>query len=446
MGIFDNVLSWGSGVLNTVSSSFSSALGNVQSTVSQSVQTAANNVQRTVQSTVSHVSRSAGQAFTTVNTTVNTAVNNLQQAAQQAGHDANRSIQQAQQAAQQAASQAAEKARQAQAVAQQAIANANAAEILKSIAAVNPIAAPVIQSGMIAQQAGAIAQSILNAASPAKSQVISPADVAVAAPQRASNDWYLTYSAVDQSGKQTSQTWADQTGRQTAFAGIDAAGLATYYAEKGNAAEAAKYQEIAKASSQNAVLQAQAGTKGTYYDIQPGIFGRSKDEITEIIKSQYPGRSEMASPATLAANANTANAAAATGGNLIDSIIGVRDGMYDSGGKNVAIGIKNGYPEYVIAGVGTSGAALAADVIAPLDLVNVANLWFTGRGDQITQDDLLWAGIDALAVVAGAVSFGAGYAGVKGIKTAAKVAKTTKRFAYGGQAVLGGTALAGALI
>ena len=409
MGIFDNVLSWSSGVLNTVTSTFSNALSNanttrnnavtaVQSTVTNvqtTVQQTANNVQRNVQNTVNAVGQSAGQTFSNVNTTVN----QFQTAANTAGQQVNTAVIQAQQAA------------------QQAIANANAADILRN--AVN--AHPVLQ-------ASNMAQSLLQAATPAKSSVVSP--------RAASNDWYLTYSAVDQSGKQTSQTWMDTTGKQSGFAGIDAAGLVDYYTEKGDTKSAAMYQEIAEASKQNAVLQAQAGTKGTYYDIQPGIFSKSKSEISEIIRSQYPGSGVSTLASQAAGVTPTGNV------NLIDSIIGVRNGAYETGGKNIAVGITTGNAGTILSGVGTSGVALAADVIAPLDLINVANLWFTGRGDQITGDDLLWAGIDALAVVAGTVSFGAGYAGIKGLKTAAKA---TKGFAYGGQALLGGTALIGGL-
>ena len=409
MGVFDNLMSFGSGVLNTVTSNFSAALSNantarnnavnaVQSVVTNvqtTVQQTANNVQRNVQNTVNTVAQTANGSFSNVNT----AVNNFQTAANTAGQEANRAVQ------------------QAQAVAQQAMANANAADILRNAVNAHPV---LLASNM--------AQSLLYAATPAKSSVVSP--------RAASNDWYLTYSAVDQSGKQTSQTWMDTTGKQSGFAGIDAAGLATYYAEKGNAEQAAMYQEIAKASSQNAVLQAQAGTKGTYYDIQPGIFSKSKSEISEIIRSQYPGSGVSTLASQAAGVTPTGNA------NLIDSIIGVRNGAYETGGKNIAAGINTGNAGTILSGVGTSGMALAADVIAPLDLINVANLWFTGRGDQISGDDLMWAGIDALAVVAGTVSFGAGYAGIKGIKTAAKA---TKGFAYGGQALLGGTALIGGL-
>lgn len=414
MGVFDNLVSFGSGVLNTVTSNFSAALSNantvrnnavtaVQSAVTNvqtTVQQTANNVQRNVQNTVNTVAQTANRSFSNVNT----AVSNFQTAANTAGQEANRVVQ------------------QAQAVAQQAMANANAADILRNAVNAHPV--------LLASN---IAQSLLQAATPAKSAAVS---LSMTPSQAASNDWYLTYSAVDQSGKQTSQTWMNQTGKQAGNAGISAAGLADYYTEKGNTEQAAMYREIAEASKQNAVLQAQAGTKGTYYDIQPGIFSKSKSEISEIIKSQYPGGRVSTLASQAAGVAPTGNA------NLIDSIIGVRNGMYDSGGKNIAVGITTGNAGTILSGVGTSGVALAADVIAPLDLVNVANLWFTGRGDQITGDDLLWAGIDALAVVAGTVSFGAGYAGIKGLKTAAKA---TKGFAYGGQALLGGTALIGGL-
>jgi hypothetical protein len=245
-----------------------------------------------------------------------------------------------------------------------------------------------------------------------------------AASQESDPDWYLTYSAVDQSGKQTSQTWQSTTGKQTAFAGIDAAGLSVYYAQKGNAQAAAMYGEIAEASKQNTVLSAQAGTKGTYYDIQPGLYGKSSEELTQIIKSQYPDTPAAVETDTAVTNDLSGNPVS----QLAGGVVSFRDNLYKS--DNIAANI----------------GGLAVDVVAPVDLIDVTNLWMTGRGDQITGEKLLWAGLDALALVAVPFSFGGSLAlraGVKGVakslKTTGKVVGTvTKPVSFGGQLGVGG--------
>ena len=297
----------------------------------------------------------------------------------------------------------------------QTLAKTNPAEILKSAAALHPVS---------------LIGNLFN--SPTAPKATTPAPKATTA--GSDNNWYLTYSAVDQSGKQTSQTWADQSGKQTAFAGIDAAGLSAYYAGKGDTNQAAMYGEIAKASSQNAVLQAQAGTKGTYYDIQPGLYGKSSEELAGIVKSQYPQisrpmdglvtRSANVTPANVAVNNLSENPVS----QLAGGVVGFRDNLYNS--DNIAANI----------------GGLAVDVIAPIDLLDVSNLWFTGRGDQITGEKLLWAGLDALALAAVPFSFGGSLAlraGVKGVAKSLKVTgravgTVTKPVSFGGQLGVGG--------
>jgi len=252
----------------------------------------------------------------------------------------------------------------------------------------------------------------------------------------ASNDWYLTYSSVDQSGKQTSQTWMNKDGSQKAFAGIDAAGLASYYAEKGNTEEATKYQDIAKAASQNAVLKSQAGKTGTYYDIQPGVFSRTEEETAKILKTQYPGASvgntENPSELDLFGGLETLvslhpigqlyNAISNLGGstqgggitiptldeikkdnpvsNMIEGIISTRDAAYDSGGLAFV-------------------PAAAADILLPLDLVNLGNNLFTGK--TVTTEDWIYAVIDAFTLAGGAMSLGAGYIPLRALAKTVKV-------------------------
>ena len=288
----------------------------------------------------------------------------------------------------------------------QTLAKTNPAEILKSAAALHPVSL--------------IGNLFNSPTAPAPKATTTGSD----------NNWYLTYSAVDQSGKQTSQTWVDQSGKQTAFAGIDAAGLSAYYAGKGDTNQAAMYQEIAKASSQNAVLQAQAGTKGTYYDIQPGLYGKSNEELTGIVKSQYPDSSTAKTETAVTESANVAvnNLSENPVSQLAGGVVGFRDNLYNS--DNIAANI----------------GGLAVDVIAPIDLLDVSNLWFTGRGDQITGEKLLWAGLDALALAAVPFSFGGSLAlraGVKGVAKSLKVTgravgTVTKPVSFGGQLGVGG--------
>lgn len=100
--------------------------------------------------------------------------------------------------------------------------------------------------------------------------------------------------------------------------------------------------------------------------------------------------------------------------------------------------------------VKVAGAA-GVDVALPVDLINVGNLWFSGRGDEISSEDLMWAGLDAALLAGGVLSGGTIYLGGKALKTAAKVGGktgvkamkttgTTMQYASaGGQVTLGGS-------
>ncbi|MDV0442590.1 hypothetical protein [Methanorbis furvi] len=138
---------------------------------------------------------------------------------------------------------------------------------------------------------------------------------------------------------------------------------------------------------------------------------------------------DLNNPATaLSVVADGIGGAPAAASGFVDSVINTRDNFIGGTIQNVMTGNIADPTNALGAG------ALAADVALPLDLINVANLWMTGRGDQITWDLAAVAALDAIAIAAIPLTGGASYLGVKALKTAAKGAKVV---GYGGQGVLG---------
>jgi hypothetical protein len=107
------------------------------------------------------------------------------------------------------------------------------------------------------------------------------------------------------------------------------------------------------------------------------------------------------------------------GKNILDAVIDARDKTYEQGAENIAGG-------NAAVGVGQFGGAAAADVLLPLDAVNVGNKLLTGRGGELTAEDYLWAGIDAISLAAAPFTFGASYAAARAAKAAKVAAKTSK--------------------
>ncbi len=106
----------------------------------------------------------------------------------------------------------------------------------------------------------------------------------------------------------------------------------------------------------------------------------------------------------------------------LDSVIRARDQTYEQGAVNIVAGNR-------AVGVGQYAGATAADVMLPMDVVNVGNKLLTGRGGELTGEDYLWAGVDAIGLAASPFTLGASYAvtrAVKGAKVAAKGAKAVK--------------------
>ncbi|MDV0441582.1 hypothetical protein [Methanorbis furvi] len=152
---------------------------------------------------------------------------------------------------------------------------------------------------------------------------------------------------------------------------------------------------------------------------------------------------DLNNPATaLSVVADGIGGAPAVASGFIDQAVAFRNDLYGSGGEAMASG-------NVAAGIASVGIGLAVDVAAPVDLINVVNLWTTGRGDQIDLEDIGWAVFDAVAVGAGVLTFGTGYLGLKGVKAGLKGLKTASKtmnvVGYGGQAAWGGVTALGAL-
>lgn len=100
----------------------------------------------------------------------------------------------------------------------------------------------------------------------------------------------------------------------------------------------------------------------------------------------------------------------------IDAVIGARDKSYEVGLEQAFTGN--------VAGGGTQVAATAAfDMLLPLDAVDVINKLATGRGDELTSEDYLFAAIDALGVAGSVFTLGGSYAASRALKAALKGGK-----------------------
>lgn len=103
---------------------------------------------------------------------------------------------------------------------------------------------------------------------------------------------------------------------------------------------------------------------------------------------------------------------------LADTVIDARDKNYEDGLIRAVAGET---PGEKAAGVAQFGGTMAMDVMLPLDLVNVTNKFATGRGDELTGEDYLYAGIDAASIALGALTGGIGYVAVRGAVKGGKI-------------------------
>jgi len=247
------------------------------------------------------------------------------------------------------------------------------------------------------------------------------------------SNWTPTYYAVDQSGTQTTQTWKDtHSGVQTAFANISASALSEYFAERGDTSNADMYAQIAAASSGNKIVNT---TKSGYmYDAMTGTPYSVSDRYTKNpVVTEYLAAEDGASQQQ---NTVTKTETPWTNINLYDDFMTTKQDAY----TNAIVQISSGN---ILSGdVAIGAGAMAADVIAPLDLANVGNKLLTGRGNELDGSDYAFAALDALAIVGGALSFGTGYVAIKGLKTAAKVAKVGSKVTQVGSIGAGGVGAA----
>ncbi len=107
------------------------------------------------------------------------------------------------------------------------------------------------------------------------------------------------------------------------------------------------------------------------------------------------------------------------GGNIIDTIINARDKSYDDSIEHIGAG-------NYIGGGSRFAATAAADVLLPLDLVDVGNKLVTGRGDEIDRETMLWAALDAISIAAIPFTLGGSYAAARALKAGKVVSKTAK--------------------
>lgn len=244
------------------------------------------------------------------------------------------------------------------------------------------------------------------------------------------SNWTPTYYAVDQSGTQSTQTWKDtNSGVQTAFANISASALSEYFAERGDTSSADMYAQIAAASKGNSIVNTKSA--GYMYDAMSGTAYSVSDRY-----AKNPVVTEYLTAEDGASQQSTATAATSTNINLYDDFMTTKQDAY----TNAIVQISSGN---ILSGdVAIGAGAMAADVIAPLDLANVGNKLLTGRGNELDGSDYAFAALDALAIVGGALSFGTGYVAIKGLKTAAKVAKVGSKVTQAGSIGAGGVGAA----
>lgn len=110
--------------------------------------------------------------------------------------------------------------------------------------------------------------------------------------------------------------------------------------------------------------------------------------------------------------------------NIIDTVVNFRDTTRESGIEDIMVGYVTDNSTLSATGVVKTGGMLAADVVLPLDLVNLVNKAATGRFSELSRDDWIYAAIDLAGIVSTPFTAGAGYLASRGAKVAAKGVKT----------------------
>ena len=246
--------------------------------------------------------------------------------------------------------------------------------------------------------------------------------------------WEPVYVSNSKDGSKNTQTWVNTyTGDQTAFGGISASALSDYYEEKGDTRNAQIMDSIARASTRYDSLN----TAGYRYD-NMGSIGSVLGVSSSPASSLY-GTSGTPTASTPKESSKALSSVLSVANNVLDA----RGTIYDSMGSELSKG--NFASGQVVGGVATLGA----DVMLPLDIVNVVTKVASGRADELSGWDYAYAGLDAVAAAAGLLTGGLGYVGLKGAKTALKSTKalnTVKNASYAGQIVtMGAESVAGGI-
>jgi len=134
-------------------------------------------------------------------------------------------------------------------------------------------------------------------------------------------------------------------------------------------------------------------------------------------------KNTVTSGGSSAASASLPAASAVSGG--VDAVIGARDQAYADGFTQLFLSDTTAGK---VAGAAQVAAPMAADVLLPLDVVNVANKLATGRGDELTTADYAYAALDTIGVLGSVFTFGGSYALTRALKASklAKLGETVK--------------------
>jgi len=136
-----------------------------------------------------------------------------------------------------------------------------------------------------------------------------------------------------------------------------------------------------------------------------------------------PNKNTVTSGGSSSPSASLPAATVVSGG--VDAVINVRDQAYAEGFTQLFL---SDTAAGKVAGAAQVAAPMAADVLLPLDAVNVANKLATGRGDELTTADYAYAALDTIGVLGSVFTFGGSYALTRALKASklAKLGETVK--------------------
>lgn len=163
------------------------------------------------------------------------------------------------------------------------------------------------------------------------------------------------------------------------------------------------------------VLAQQQGTTPTRSPVNSSSGGNLFENLGATLGSIFSGSSTPVA-ATAANTSPFAGNPVSTG---IDTALNAKNKIIAEGIYEAAI---NGN---VVGGAVKAIPAAAVDIVAPLDLINVTNKLVTGRGGELSSDEVLLGLLDAGLIVGGIFTGGTVYLGGKALKAAAKIGGKT---------------------